>query len=107
MAAFCRRQSYRRRVDPAILTQRLKDNLLSGSEGTVAGKEHSARMFADHLGLLNRQLADYDERLDLALAKHPDAQIFRSFPGLGLAPPPPCLPRSARTATTTRRSGCC
>ena len=27
MAAFCRRQSYRGRVDPAILAQRLKDNL--------------------------------------------------------------------------------
>jgi transposase len=84
MADFCRRQSYRGRVDPAILTQRLKDNLLSGSEGTVAGKEHSARVFAELLGLLNRQLADYDKRLKLALAKHPDARIFLSFPGVGL-----------------------
>jgi transposase len=84
MAAFCRRQSYRGRVDPAILTQRLKDNLLSGSEGTVAGKEHSAQVFAELLGLLNRQLAEYDKRLELALATHPDAQIFLSFPGVGL-----------------------
>jgi transposase len=84
MAAFCRRQSYRGRVDPVILTQRLKDNLLSGAEGTVAGKAHSAQVFAELLGLLNRQLADYDKRLELALAKHPDAHIFRSFPGVGL-----------------------
>jgi hypothetical protein len=47
MAAFCRRQSYRGRVDPAILAQRLKDNLLSGAEGTVAGKAHSAQVFAE------------------------------------------------------------
>lgn len=84
MAAFCRRQSYRGRVDPAVLTQRLKDNLLSGAEGTVAGKAHSAQLFAELLGLLNRQLADYDQRLELALAKHPDAEIFLSFPGVGL-----------------------
>ena len=84
MAAFCRRQSYRGRVDPAILAQRLKDNLLSGAEGTVAGKAHSAQAFAELLGLLNRQLADYDDALDRVLAKHPDAQIFRSFPGVGL-----------------------
>jgi hypothetical protein len=60
MAVFCRRQSYRGRVDPAILAQRLKDNLLSGAAGTVAGKSHSVQVFAELLGLLNRQLADYD-----------------------------------------------
>jgi transposase len=84
MAAFCRRQSYRGRVDPAVLTQRLKDNLLSAAEGTVAGKAHSAQVFAELLDLLNRQLADYDKRLELALAQHPDAQIFLSFPGIGV-----------------------
>ena len=83
MAAFCRRQSYRGRVDPAILVQRLKDHLLSGAEGTVVGKAHSAGVFAELLGLLNRQLADYDDALELALAEHPNAQIFRSFPGVG------------------------
>ncbi|MDP9443224.1 MAG: transposase [Actinomycetota bacterium] len=84
MAAFCRRQSYRGRVDPAVLARRLKENLLSGAEGTVAGKSQSALMFAELLGLLNRQLADYDDALELALAKHPDAHIFQSFPGVGL-----------------------
>jgi hypothetical protein len=38
MAAFCRRQSYRGRVDPAILAQRLKDILLSGAEGNGGRK---------------------------------------------------------------------
>lgn len=84
MAAFCRRQSYRGRVDPAVLTQRLKDHLLTGAEGTVAGKSHSALVFAELLGLLNGQLDDYDDALEAALAKHPDAGIFTSFPGVGL-----------------------
>lgn len=84
MAAFCRRQSYRGRVDPAVLTQRLKDHLLTGAEGTVAGKSHSALVFAELLGLLNGQLDDYDNALEAALAKHPDAGIFTSFPGVGL-----------------------
>ncbi len=84
MAAFCRRQSYRGRVDPAVLTQRLKDHLLTGAEGTVTGKSHSALVFAELLGLLNGQLDDYDDALEAALAKHPDAGIFTSFPGVGL-----------------------
>ena len=58
---FCRRQSYRGRVDPGVLTQRLKDNLLTGAAGTVAGKSHSALVFAELLGLLNQQLADYED----------------------------------------------
>jgi transposase len=84
MAAFCRRQSYKGRTDPAILVERLKNNLLTGAEGTVAGKSHSALVFGELLGLLNSQLADYDDALELALARHPDASIFRSFPGVGL-----------------------
>jgi transposase len=84
MAAFCRRQSYKGRTDPAVLVERLKDNLLSGAAGTIAGKSHSALVFAELLGLLNGQLDDYDDALELALAKHPDAHIFRSFPGVGL-----------------------
>jgi len=84
MAAFCRRQSYKGRTDPAVLVERLKTNLLSGSEGTIAGKSHSALVFAELLGLLNGQLHDYDDALELALTKHPDAHIFRSFPGVGL-----------------------
>jgi hypothetical protein len=107
MAAFCRRQSYRGRVDPAVLTQRLKDHLLTGAEGTVAGKSHSALVFAELLGLLNGQLDDYDDALELALAKHPDAGIFTSFPGVGLITASTLLPRSVRTAATTPRSGCC
>lgn len=84
MAAFCRRQFYKGRTDPAILVERLKDNLLSGAVGTVAGKSHSALVFAELLGLLNGQLKDYDDALEIALARHPDAHIFTSFPGVGL-----------------------
>jgi hypothetical protein len=85
MAAFCRRQSYRGRVDPAILAQRLKDNLLAGADGTVAGKSHSAQVFAELLGLLNRQLTDYDDALERVLAKHADAHIFPQLSRRGVA----------------------
>jgi transposase len=41
-------------------------------------------VFAEVLSLLNRQLADYDDALDRVLAKHSDAEIFPSVPGMGL-----------------------
>jgi hypothetical protein len=48
--------------------------------GAVAGKAHSALIFAELLGLLNQQLADYDDAIALAVERHPDAAIFASFP---------------------------
>lgn len=84
MAGFCRRQSYRGRVDPAVPPTWLKDNLLSDAPGTVTGKAHSAQVSAELLGLLNRHLDSYNDALEHALNRHPDAHIFRSFPGVGL-----------------------
>lgn len=84
MARFLRRHRYTGRVAPSVLAERLKANLLGGAAGTVAGKAHSAVLFAELLGLLNRQLDDYDDAIALALDRHPDAAIFRSFPGVGL-----------------------
>ena len=49
----------------------------------MAGKAHSALVFAELLELLNHQLADYDEAIALAVGRHPDAPIFASFPGVG------------------------
>jgi hypothetical protein len=66
-----------------VLVQRLRANLLAGTSGTVAGKAHSALVFAELLGLLNQQLADYDQAIALAVERHPDAPIFASFPGVG------------------------
>jgi transposase len=83
MARFCKRHRYTGRVDPAVLTERLRANLLDASPGTVAGKSHSALVFAELLGLLNGQLADYDDAIVLAVERHPDAKIFASFPGVG------------------------
>ncbi len=61
----------------------MRANLLSGAEGTVAGKSFSARSFARLLGLLNEQLAEFDDAIAAAVAEHPDAVIFASFPGVG------------------------
>jgi hypothetical protein len=49
----------------------------------VTGKAPSALVFAELLGLLNQQLADYDDAIALAVQRHPDAAIFAGFPGVG------------------------
>jgi hypothetical protein len=75
-----------------VLVQRLRANLLSGASGTVAGKAHSALVFAELLGLLNHQLADDDEAIALAVGRHPDAPVFASIPGVGRSGPRCCWP---------------
>ena len=58
----------------------------------MAGKAHSALVFAELLGLLNQQLADYDVAIAVALQRHPDAVIFASFPASGRSGPRYCWP---------------
>lgn len=83
MAAFCARQGYTGRTEPAVLVERMRPNLLTASAGTVAGKAFSANAFTEQLRLLNKQLRAYDKRLAELLAQHPDTPIFTSFPGIG------------------------
>jgi transposase len=83
MARFCKRHRYTGRVDPAVLADRLRTNLMSAAAGTVAGRSHSALVFAELLALLNGQLADYNDAIALAVRQHPDTPIFASFPGVG------------------------
>lgn len=83
MQAFCRRHGYSGRTKPEVLVERLRPHLLTAGEGTVAGKSFSAQLFVDQLRLLNRHLRTYDKRIAELLDAHPDAVIFRSFPGVG------------------------
>ena len=64
-----------------MLAERMRANLLSGAPGTVAGKSFSDQSFARLLQLLNSQIAEYDDAIAAAVAEHPDAPIFASFPG--------------------------
>jgi Transposase len=64
MARFCKRHRYTGRVDPAVLVERLQTGLLSAAPGTVAGKSHSALVFAELLALLNGQPRQRWRRLD-------------------------------------------
>lgn len=121
MAGFCKRNSYTGRVPAQTLAQRLRDNLLTGAPGTVAGKAFSAQSFVKLLQLLNEQLAEFDDAIASAVAEHPDAHIFASFPGVGpvltavlLAeigedrsrfPRPEALLATAGLAPVTRASG--
>ena len=83
MAGFLARHHYTGRVPAQVLADRLRAHLLSAAPGTVAGKSFSAQTFARLLQLLNSQLADYDDAIAAAVAEHPDAPIFASFPGVG------------------------
>jgi len=83
MAAFCARHGYSGRTKPEVLVERLRDNLLSASSGTTAGKALSAVLFVDQLDLLNSQVRTMSKRIRERLTAHPDAQIFLSFPGMG------------------------
>jgi transposase len=83
MAGFLRRNAYTGRVPAQVLAERMRQNLLSGSAGTVAGKAHSAKTFANMLGVMNEALAEFDDAIASVVAEHPDAMIFSSFPGVG------------------------
>jgi hypothetical protein len=80
---FLTRHGYSGRTPAQTLAQRMRDNLLAASEGTVAGKAFSATTFARLLALLNEQLSDFDDAIAAALTERPDAPIFASFPGGG------------------------
>jgi transposase len=83
MQAFLTRHHYTGRVPAQVLAERMRANVLSGAAGTVAGKSFSAQSFARLLQLLNSQIAEYDDAIAAAVAEHPDAAIFASFPGVG------------------------
>ena len=83
MGGFLQRNHYTGRQSAHVLADTMRAHLLTGSPGTVAGKSFSAKSFAQLLDLLNAQLADYDDAIASAVAEHPDAAIFASFPGVG------------------------
>jgi transposase len=83
MAAFCERHGYSGRTRPEVLVERLRPHLHQPSAGTTAGKAYSAMLFVDQLELLNAQVRQISKHLRERLAAHPDAAIFRSFPGMG------------------------
>jgi transposase len=83
MAGFLDRHHYTGRVPAQVLAERMRANLLSASAGTIAGKSFSAQSFTRLLQLLNTQLAEFEDAISAAVAEHPDAHIFASFPGVG------------------------
>ncbi|GIU91804.1 MAG: hypothetical protein KatS3mg011_0710 [Acidimicrobiia bacterium] len=47
------------------------------------GRSCGALALAGQLELLNKQLKGFDERIATVFARHPDAELFTSFPGAG------------------------
>jgi transposase len=83
MKAFTGRHGYSGRTQPEVLVERLRANLLAAGEGTTAGKAFTAMLLVDQLELLNRHVRAITTRTAGRLVEHPDAVIFRSFPGMG------------------------
>lgn len=83
MAGFCKRIGYTGRVPVDVLVGRLRDNLLSASEGSVNGHRFAALALADQLQLLNDQVRQFNRRIDQLLSQHPDTDVFLSFPAVG------------------------
>jgi transposase len=83
MERFLARESYRGRVPAPILLARLRGHLVGAGPGTVAGRRRSALAYCDLLELLNGKLEEFDRAVAEALARHPDADLFLSFPGVG------------------------
>lgn len=83
MARFCARIGYSGRVPASVLVERVRANLLTASDGNVAGHRFAALHLADQLELFNNQLRSYNRRISELLPQHPDHQIFTSFPAAG------------------------
>ena len=83
MAGFCGRVGYSGRTPAGVLVERLRANLLTGANGSVAGHSYAALALADQLELLNNQIRSYNRRIDELLAEHPDHRIVSSFPAVG------------------------
>jgi transposase len=83
MAGFCRRIGYSGRVPPEQLVERLRAHLLSASPGSVAGYAYAALGHAERLASLNGQLKTCNKHIGQLFERHPDAEVFASFPATG------------------------
>ncbi len=83
MQGFLDRHGYTGRAPADVLVHRLRSHLLSATPGSIEGHRFGALALADHLELLNRQLKAFDAHIAEIFSRHPDAEIFASFPGAG------------------------
>jgi transposase len=121
MSSFLVANSYRGRQPAETLVKRLRANLLAAAPGTAAGKRRTALALVEQLELLNRQLKSFESAIGELLKSHPDADLFLSFPGVGVVlaatmlaemgedrsrfPQPTVLLAEAGLAPVTRASG--
>lgn len=83
MRRFIERRGYTGRVPAEILVERLRAGLVEVSHGSTAGRSYGALAPADQVELLNRQLKGFDEQISIVFVRHPDSELFSSFPGAG------------------------
>ena len=97
VGGFCRRNHYSGRVPPDVLAERLRANLLSGAEGTVAGKSFSA---GPSPGCSACSTSSWPSSTTPSQPPSPSIPTLRSSPASpasALCSPGSCCPRSART----------
>jgi transposase len=82
MDQFLSRHNYRGRQPASLLTDRLRVHLLEAAPGTTAARQRTALAQVEQLELFNRQLKDFTKTIDTVLRRHPDHQLFLSFPGV-------------------------
>lgn len=83
MEQFLTRHSYRGRQPASLIVDRLRTHLLEASPGTTAARRQMALAQVDQLELLSRQLKEFTRTVDEVLHRHPDHELFLSFPGVG------------------------
>jgi hypothetical protein len=115
MNGFLARHHYTGRTSGQVLAERLPENLLAASPGTVAGKAYSAQSFTQLLQLLNTQLAEYDDAIAAAAAASSPSPSSVTVGACGTTarrrgrrcgratPPPIPAPIAASTADRRRR----
>ncbi|MBK9179161.1 MAG: transposase [Acidimicrobiales bacterium] len=82
MSQFLERHSYRGRQPASLLVDRLRLHNPAASDGTTAAKRRTALAQVDQLELLNSQLREFERAISDALHRHPDHELFLSFPGV-------------------------
>lgn len=83
IGGFCKRNAYTGRVPAQVLAQRLRSNLMTASEGTVAGKAFSAQTFARLLQLLNEHWPTTTTPSHAPFLIIPTHRSSRASPGVG------------------------
>lgn len=121
LARFLARQGYSGRTAPEVFLERIRADTGTPNPGVDVARARAMLALVDLLEQVGRVLDDYETAIAGVLERHPDAELFASFPGSGLIttatllaeigedrsrfPSPGSLLAEAGLAPVTRQSG--